>query len=149
MNKLAAVLIFLAVFLLPAMAFAQDAEDVEILDDDPISIFINEIFQVLMDENMDALIDLYHPDSESIPNDEDVLAFETAFADLNFFALVHSIKFIAEVDDLTLVEVEYVGVLYEEDDPPEFNVADDDLLFVQFELKKLDDDWKIWKRTDL
>ena len=63
--------------------------------------------------------------------------------------MIHSIKFAAEVDDLTLVEVEYVGVLYEEEDPPDFNITDDELLYVQFELKKLDDDWKIWERTDL
>jgi len=124
--------------------FAQESEPVEIDDDDPIAIFVYEIFQALMDEDMEAFVGLYHPESETVPSDIEIGEANAAFEAINILCIIDSIKLLVEIDDLTMVEVEYVGVLYEEEEPPEFNITEDDLLVVQLQLKMLDDDWKIW-----
>ena len=153
--SLAIILIFSFLLLTPPV-FAQDTdvidttdphaavEPVELPDDDPIAILVHEIFQTLMDEDMDAFHGLYHSDSVSIPVDAEIQAAKEAFETYNFTAEIKSIKLIGETDGIAQVEVEYYGVLYEEEEPPPFNVEEDEALVVIFLLKKQDDAWKIW-----
>jgi len=155
-------IVLLLILLLISPVFAQDSEvidttepqetvestdavePVELPDDDPISILVHEIFQTLMDEDMDAFHGLYHADSVSIPVDAEIQAAKEAFETYNFTAEIKSIKLIGETDGIAQVEVEYYGVLYEEEVPPPFNVEEDEALVVIFLLKKQDDAWKIW-----
>jgi len=119
-------------------------EPVELPDDDPIAILVHQIFQTLMDEDMDTFRGLYHADSVSIPVDAEIQAAKEAFETINFTSEIKSIKLIGETDGIAQVEVEYFGVLFEEEVTPPFNVEEDEALVVIFLLKKQDDAWKIW-----
>ena len=139
------------ILLFTSPVFADEGDESTVLL--PGEDVVREYFQAQMDEDLDTWLALIHPDSEIYPDDVEIEGILETYELFNMSLMVLDVT-VAEFDPLEdanvemVLEIEYLGVVYEEDEAPPFNVDEDEHLSLKLALRQVDDEWLIWDRIE-